>query len=570
MKLFLNKLTVLTLFIALLFAGCKRELTEGIDTIINTNVYIAPTVVSFVNANETSPVQPRDFTVTITGKDAAKVVMQSGGTNFKVVGGMLQLALLSDAIPTATKPITFNVNVAVDSFAPTSQTIIIDDTTSTVQTVKMVDYYNPVNGTSSKIEVTSLSGGTSLQQIIRTPIVGDATEKATITIPAGTIMQDVNGNTINAATLKSEIVYFSPNTSSSLDAFPGGLEPKDVIGPGGTPIVDGTSFKTAGLVSINMKAGNTEVKKFSTPINVNVEINKNLVNPETGVAVKSGDKIPIWSMNEETGQWKYESEATVTLDANGTPYVAFLASHLSPWNIDWFIRPVITRCFRNINIRVTTSDQSNYESGNYDIILATPNFSPLYNSRSKSFYYYWQSGFIGGNYGRSIRHNSYYSFWNTFISTQTAQVIILDKLTGQVVARSAPFTACSNFGTITLNVTRPAPPKIFTVNLLAYGKCSNKNALSYFNGWLYFQKNGSYNGRWVYAYNGRASFQLEDGANYYIYGVDYTTYRSASGYGTVSSSIIGNFTVNGLTCTGSYNPTTSIYNLTVTQNVICK
>jgi hypothetical protein len=74
----------------------------------------------------------------------------------------------------------------------------------------------------------------------------------------------------------------------------------------------------------------------------------------------------------------------------------------------------------------------------------------------------------------------------------------------------------------------------------------------------------------VYAYNGRASFQLEDGANYYIYGVDYTTYRSASGYGTVSSSVVGNFTVNGLTCTGNYNPTTSIYNLTVTQNVLCR
>ncbi len=574
MKLFLNKLTALTLFTALLFAGCKRELTEGIDTVINTNVYIAPTVISFVNANETSPVQPKDFTVTITGKDAAKVVMQSGGTNFKVVGGMLQLALLSTAIPTATSPITFNVNVAVDSFAPTSQTIIISDTISTVETIKLVDYYNPVAGTAAIVATGSLNNGASPSvQTIATATNSTTTETTKITIPAGTIMQDANGNTINASSLTSQVIYFSPNTPDALSAFPGGLSPKDVIGANGQPIDGGVDFVTAGLASIKMKAGNTEVKKFNTPISVEMQINSAFENPETGTAIKAGDKIPVWSMEEATGQWKYESEATVT-SIGGKLAVQFPASHLSIYNLDYIFNRLWPRCtnrYASLSVLVTTSDRSSIQSGNYDILLCTPGYSPrIINGRP--YYDYFGSFSSRGIYTSlasytTISNNRRFTTYG-IVAAQTAQILIVNSQTGAVVSRSSNISTCTN-GIITLNVARTLP-KIFTVNLLAYGKCSNKNALSYFNGWLYFQKAGSYYGQWVYAYNGRAYFQLEDGADYYIYGVDYTTYRSASSYGRVSSSIVGNFTVNGLTCTGSYNAANSIYNLTITQNVFCK
>lgn len=77
-------------------------------------------------------------------------------------------------------------------------------------------------------------------------------------------------------------------------------------------------------------------------------------NPETGATVQPGDVIPVWSYNEDTGEWKLETWNGL-VEATGNPdayLVRYNPEHLSWWNLDWFLSDY---CFEGVSIRVTGS-----------------------------------------------------------------------------------------------------------------------------------------------------------------------------------------------------------------------
>src|SRR4051812_9056025 len=97
----------------LAFAGCKNP-ADDINLVVNTaSVFKAPVLVHFTNANTTSTTAPSDFSVVISGKDAALVQMGSGETDFKALHGFLPLALKASAAPSNANPITFNIYAEV-------------------------------------------------------------------------------------------------------------------------------------------------------------------------------------------------------------------------------------------------------------------------------------------------------------------------------------------------------------------------------------------------------------------------------------------------------------------------
>ena len=42
-----------------------------------------------------------------------------------------------------------------------------------------------------------------------------------------------------------------------------------------------------------------------------MSVAENVTNPETGVLIKAGDVIPVWSYDEQDGDWVIETEGTV-------------------------------------------------------------------------------------------------------------------------------------------------------------------------------------------------------------------------------------------------------------------
>ena len=137
----------------------------------------------------------------------------------------------------------------------------------------------------------------------------------TVTVPTGTQLQDKDGKPIElpagdtSTTLKSQIVFFPP-TEQSLNSFPGGLETSNIQDTSGNDLKEGT-LSPAGWVNIDMKIGNTQVKNFSTPIVVSMELDPTTINPNTEAPYVEGDSINIYSKSEGDENWVLESVAGV-------------------------------------------------------------------------------------------------------------------------------------------------------------------------------------------------------------------------------------------------------------------
>ncbi len=96
-------LSIIALLLVFAIAGCKKP-NDHISLNVNESTLTkAPVMIHFVNANLSSTVQPGDFNVTISGKDAGLVQMDGGTTsNFQTSHGFLPLSLISTAAPSAT------------------------------------------------------------------------------------------------------------------------------------------------------------------------------------------------------------------------------------------------------------------------------------------------------------------------------------------------------------------------------------------------------------------------------------------------------------------------------------
>lgn len=501
----------------LAITGCKSP-TEDVNLIVNTaTAFKAPVLFHFSNANTSSTTKPADFTVTVSGKDAALVQMGSGGTDFKASHGFLPLSLKSSASPSPSNPITFNIYAEVAGFAPITKTIIITADVPKVYEVPVVEYANPVAGTlalQSDIAVTA-GATTAIVNLTTTPNAGLA-EKITISIPSGTQMQDANGNSINASLVKSSIVQYGSSNPAIAESFPGGLNPTNVLNSTGAAIPGGVNFVTAGLLSINMTAGNTSVKKFSKPLVITQELQTGLINFETGVAVKVGDVIPLWSLNETTGQWKSEGTATVALGTGGKLVAQYTISHLSGWNLDWGWYGPTT--FVSLNTQLTVNflpSGSPWVGGPYEVQLQTESGNYLAGIHG----YVPQTDFFelgkvtsGGWIDKTVVSGKYGFTLPIVPNITKAKVVIYAPGSYTTkLAETAIFNPTS-VGTVNLNVTLPPPPE--TVNVIANfeGKCTSKPVVAPLNGYifLYDQTVGTY--AYFYLYGGKIYNYSNDGS----------------------------------------------------------
>lgn len=480
--------------------GCKRTATQDITWKVNTGIYSSPVLLRFLNSDPAATNEPKNFIVTISGRDAAKVVVESGGTDFKAVNGLLPLALLSGVTPTPQNPVIFNVYADIPGFAPVSQSIILTDTAPSVRSVFAVDYANPVKGTAAFIKSTALNSGVSGAITMSTQANADMNETTTIAIQDGTQMFDGDGNAISAGTLQTKVIHFGTGTTSSLESFPGGLTAPDAIGKDGNPIPGGVTFVTGGLVSIRMLAGGTDVKKFSKPLNVTMGISSNIINPGTNQAVAAGDSIPIWSLNEQTGQWKYESMAVVAPAGDGKLAVRFQAAHLSCWNLDWWWSQFGSYGTCNNPLKVIVHADPSICGGNFEVTLETE-----------------ANQYLGALHGTELFNGFTCTFANTPV-IEKAKIVITNNATGKIEVQSILFKPCEQ-GVIEVTIGVPPIPDIVTVNINVQGKCTNRNTAFGINGWFYFYLGATgplADKVLVYVRDGKAQFKLLNGATYMI------------------------------------------------------
>ncbi len=513
-KLSKTSLSVFVLATALVLGiyACKKP-TDGINLIVDTNTLSkAPVLVQFVNANPNSTTPLPNFTISITGPGAGLVQIDGGGTTFTATNGFLPLSLTKDASPSAANPVTFNVYVTAPGFAPVSKTITITKDSIMNTIVPIVEYANPTDGSSSLSNSASLTNNSiSSSTSFKTTATATIAQTATLTMAAGTQPLDASGNVITASNLTATVVQFSASNPAAASSSAGTLTATDVVGPGGTVLPGETNFVNAGMLSINVMADNTPVKKFSKPVQVSIDLPAGYINFDTGNPVAAGDMIPLWSQNEQTGQMTYEGTATVVNGANGLS-ASFSITHLTNWSVQYYYyynpkNPSLTHNACSSALTLNFHPSTVNPNGTYYVTRA------LANGQVIAYKLYRPS--IDG---ASIK------FYNQ-PTTTTSKINVYDA-GYNLVGTSTALASCAT--SVDVNYTTPAAPDFVTVTLKISAKCTNKDVVAYPSGWFYINDSNTKQSSAVYLLNGQIKGGSTKMINTHLYTL--STYYSGKTY----------------------------------------
>jgi hypothetical protein len=329
MKLFRNITAALAVSV-IVFAGCKNP-ARDIQIVVNTDIFKSPMLLQFVNARPELD-GPQNFDVTITGPGASLVRTTTGGKNYKVAGGLLNILLDRSANPSPASPVKFTVVANAAGYAPTYQDVTVTSATEPlILRVAMNQYANPAANTGAIVSTRATTNGTTTSDLVITTVTNAGMAlKSAVTVPSGTSLLDAAGQPVGGNQVEARIVHYS---AAGASVMPGGSFAANVIGANNQPIASGVNLNIAGAVSIDMFFGGKEVKAFSKPVNVDIEVNNAMINPTTNQPIKENETIPMWSLNDETGQWKNEGTAMFVKNAAGALVARMQINHLSGYSV---------------------------------------------------------------------------------------------------------------------------------------------------------------------------------------------------------------------------------------------
>ncbi|MEZ4606271.1 MAG: hypothetical protein R2865_05565 [Deinococcales bacterium] len=246
-------------------------------------------------------------------------------------------------------PVDFLVKVEAPGYLSASKTFTLRQLLNPAVTVVLIKLDAAPQGVypvSNHALQTDSSGLTQQAISIKTPTPSGPEPALELRIPARIRLLDGRNQSVQGP-IYTEMALFNTLRENAINLFPNGLDAVKV-GEGQQRL---GNFITAGFFAIDMRNGaGQEVHQFSQPITITVDIDARTVNPETGLAIKSGEMIPIWSYSHNTGQWRYEVDGLISGPQVGGKFkVTFQAAHLSYWNLAWFSEDICSSS-RRINI----------------------------------------------------------------------------------------------------------------------------------------------------------------------------------------------------------------------------
>ncbi|MEW6996631.1 Calx-beta domain-containing protein [Colwelliaceae bacterium BS250] len=177
----------------------------------------------------------------------------------------------------------------------------------------------------------------------------DSSNNVTLEIPVDVVLLDDKGVALDTSKLEVVLTAFDTTVEGSADLLPGGLVTQVANANDLAASLSGTNgevstseasevrFISAGFVSIELTAGDQKASSLNSlaPIQVDIPLSANTINPITDQFVAEGDIIPTWSLSEGDAAWRYEGDGTVELNDNGNLIVGMALTHLSYYNLAW-------------------------------------------------------------------------------------------------------------------------------------------------------------------------------------------------------------------------------------------
>ena len=334
--------------ILLLGIGCHPEtLLDGVNINIGTQVLYNPLNIEVVDARLELGKIPENATLSIEGKDKDKIYSVFGEKAITInnVSGIANLAIPRSIHPTADNPLLITAVIKAPGYIDTRKNFeITGDTVSNFEIVRMVSLDQPPTGVTIKNTVISVDAAKGVMQDVsfNTPTADAKTENAFVTVKAGTKMFDTDGNPVSGS-INVSLIHYDAKNETSINCMPGGLSFRGARNMAGENIGD-DDFTTLGFINMSMEAGGKQIKTFSQPLDMAIEINPDIFLPLQQRNVQAGDTIPVWSLNETDNTWQGETIAIVS-QKNGKLVASYQQKHLSIWNLDWFNCPYVWNNF---------------------------------------------------------------------------------------------------------------------------------------------------------------------------------------------------------------------------------
>ena len=339
-NMILGLLLTFTISLSLFIISCDiKDPVEGFEVRVKNIPRTTTARVELLDAKtgqQIGALSSHKVTIKFEGANKNDVIttVNESITSIETNVGVAEFAIRDDIIPTIDDPVELLLLCSSNNYISTSEKIQIygpDANTFSVIMTSTEEGQQP-DGVSSNTEE---SGQTDSDQGTGSNIVVSASEEedpleptATIEIPEGTILRNADGLALSGNVIIS-VTYFNPLEEESQAAFPGGFNVA-------TETEGDVSFTTAGFVAIDIMVDDEEVENLDIA-QIQIDVPENVINPETGTEVQPGDKIPLWSYDEDNAIWNYEGEYEVQLTSRGKLSITIKdVKHLSYYNLDWF------------------------------------------------------------------------------------------------------------------------------------------------------------------------------------------------------------------------------------------
>ncbi|MBE9599597.1 hypothetical protein [Pedobacter sp. MC2016-24] len=363
------KLFSFVLALGFVFNSCKNP-ADNLNILVDADIikYKA----TFILSTSDGTAIPNDITVTATGTDAGSIYDFSGSKKIYAPAGVATIGVAPSGVPKGSTKLNFNVVIKATGFLDKNLPVSIEqDQFSQIIKVTLLRATTPSPASSVVVAEVGLGtdGKTTTSTTISTPVTGTVTETTSITVPAGVQFKGADGTILSGGNLSAQAVNFDPTDPAALALFPGGkLSAPNITTPGGT--TGSAVFLPAGFTDIQMFVGGVEVKNFTTPINIGVQLDPTYKPQSSGQLLKAGDKLAVYSYQVSTGQFKYEGLANVALDASNKLAASFTTDHLTVFIVGdvvstasctepnvTFIAPWLTGgATRTVNVEISNND----------------------------------------------------------------------------------------------------------------------------------------------------------------------------------------------------------------------
>lgn len=338
----LFKIFTISILFAVIFTigSCKKlsNITDGTKLIIDYNLITTSFTFKFYDAATGELIgqgeDNRSVSLNVYGPNADDIIDITGTqpSTFSSAEGFIALAINPDVDISLSNPAKFTVVAHLDGYLNNSKSVTVHKEGNHIYDIYLVDVENLPNGVS---RVVNNNGHTTNEGVVEEDIIVTTPNgMATITILAGSILKDANGDPCTG-TITVNLAHFSNLEHESLQAFPGGLEANINMPDGST---DNGFFFSAGFISLDVYDEDWDMADsvFVNPVNMQMVVPEETYNSNTLTGIADGDVIPVWSYEETAGSWDFESNNTIVSTDKGTFEVVSESWHFSWWNWDWF------------------------------------------------------------------------------------------------------------------------------------------------------------------------------------------------------------------------------------------